>query len=181
LRDDLKCGNWLCVLLGDGEAFESLKQTAIELGLEDHARFVGRVSLSEVVPYLEAMHICTIPDPANSYTNHCTLVKTMEYMARRKPIVAFDLVETRYSAGESAIYVRDNDELAFAQALADLIADPARRETMGRAGRLRAESQLAWCHSVPALLSVYARLANRSAARQFTPAYRTDLVSRRTP
>ena len=36
--------------------------------------------------------------------------KTMEYMAFELPVVAFDLRETRVSAGEAAAYVEPNDE-----------------------------------------------------------------------
>ena len=39
----------------------------------------------------------------------------MEYMAYGKPIVAFDLKETRFSAGDAAIYVRPNEEAEFAK------------------------------------------------------------------
>ena len=166
LLNNLGREDWLCVLVGDGEAFESLQKLAIELGLADHIRFVGRVGFAEVVPFIQAMDICTIPDPANAYTTHCTLIKTMEYMAQRKPIVAFDLIETRCSAGESAVYIADNDELAFAQALADLIVDPKRRDAMGRAGRARVESQLAWRHSIPSLLAAYDRITGKPAVQR---------------
>ncbi len=32
------------------------------------------------------------------------MIKTLEYMALGKPIAAFDLVETRVSAGDAAVY-----------------------------------------------------------------------------
>ncbi len=163
LQDDLGRNDWRAVLVGDGESFGPLKQLACELGIDDTVCFVGRVPLGEVVPYIAGMDICAIPDPCNEYTRRCTLVKTMEYMAQGKPIVAFDLTETRFSAGASALYVGDNDEHAFAQALAELMDDPPRRESMGRAGRERAEAELAWCHSVPSLLSVYAEVCGRPA------------------
>jgi hypothetical protein len=109
------------------------------------------------------MDICTIPDPANVYTTQCTLIKTMEYMAQGKPIVAFDLPETRYSAQDAAIYLAPGDERGFAQALSELMDDPARRAVMGLAGRQRAEEKLAWRHQVPNLLSVYERLTGCAA------------------
>ena len=57
--------------------------------------------------------------------------KMMEYMALGKPIVAFDLPEHRFSAQQAALYVRPNDELEFARALAELMDDPERRQAMG--------------------------------------------------
>jgi glycosyltransferase involved in cell wall biosynthesis len=158
LKVKLKRDDWLAVLVGDGESFISLQQLAQELGIAPDVRFVGRVPFADVVPYIRAMDVCAIPDPCNDYTRRCTLIKTMEYMAQGKAIVAFDLTETRFSAQQAAIYVGDNDEDSFARALAQLMDDPARREEMGRWGRRRAESELAWRHSIPRLLSAYARV-----------------------
>jgi glycosyltransferase involved in cell wall biosynthesis len=154
----LRRDDWLAVLVGDGESFESLKRVAQELGIDQQVRFVGRVSFEEVTPYIAAMDICAIPDPPNEYTRRCTLIKTMEYMAQSKPIVAFDLEETRFSAQDAAVYVAENDELSFALAIADLMDDADRRRAMGLAGRRRVEAELTWRHSIPHLLSVYAAL-----------------------
>jgi glycosyltransferase involved in cell wall biosynthesis len=44
----------------------------------------------------------------------------MEYMALGKPIVSFDLKETRVSAADAAIYAKPNDEVEFATAIARL-------------------------------------------------------------
>ena len=45
----------------------------------------------------------------------------MEYMAYAKPIVSFDLKETRFSAGEAAIYAKPNEEAEFAKTIAQLM------------------------------------------------------------
>ncbi|MCA9242162.1 MAG: glycosyltransferase family 4 protein, partial [Planctomycetales bacterium] len=139
----------------------------------DKLVFTGRVSFAEVVPYLAGMDICTAPDPSNGYNDRSTLIKVMEYMAQGKPTVAFDLTETRYSAGESGVYVRPNDEAAFAQALADLMDDPARRERLGAAGLKRVSESLTWRHSASQLVSAYQALTGKpgqpSAAPPKTP------------
>jgi glycosyltransferase involved in cell wall biosynthesis len=82
-------------------------------------------------------------------------VKIMEYMAAAKPIVAFDLAETRFSAGEAAVYARPNDELGFATLLSALIDAPRQRQKMGCYGSQRIRESLAWKYSVPALLRAY--------------------------
>ena len=48
----------------------------------------------------------------------------MEYMALGKPVVSFDLKETRVSAGDAAVYVEPNDEAEFAKAILQLMDDP---------------------------------------------------------
>jgi glycosyltransferase involved in cell wall biosynthesis len=72
-----------------------------------------------------------------------------------KPIVQFHTTEGEVTAGESAIYVRENDVRMFASALLDLLDDPLRRAQMGAQGRKRIEEQLAWARQKPNLAAAY--------------------------
>ena len=178
LRNNRGRTDWFAVLVGSGDMQMRLKRLASDLGIGEDILFTGRVSPDDVVPFLSGMDICTVPDPSNSYNDHCTMIKVMEYMAQGKPTVAFDLPETRFSAGESGLYVAPNDEASFAAALEQLIDDPVRRQRLGTVARVRAEAELAWKHSVPNLLSVYERLrkpahANASALHEVTDRLQT--------
>jgi asparagine synthase (glutamine-hydrolysing) len=84
--------------------------------------------------------------------------KTMEYMAFALPVVAFDLRETRFSAGNAAVYATPNDVSELAQLLVDLMDDEPRRREMGMAGRARVEKELAWDHQSPLYVEVYESL-----------------------
>ncbi len=84
--------------------------------------------------------------------------KTMEYMAFALPVVAFDLRETRFSAGDAAVYATPNDVGELARLLVELIDDEPRRRAMGRAGRARVEQELAWDHQAPLYVEVYESL-----------------------
>jgi glycosyltransferase involved in cell wall biosynthesis len=91
--------------------------------------------------------------------------KTMEYMAFGLPVVAFDLIETRVSAGSAAVYVRPNDEHEYAEAIVALMDDEPRRVQLGKQARERVEQELAWNHQESAYLGVYERvLGKRSVA-----------------
>ena len=91
--------------------------------------------------------------------------KTMEYMAFRLPVVAFDLRETRVSARDAARYVAPGDVEGYAAAIVDLVDDPQACEEMGRSGAQRVEEHLAWEHQRVGYLAVFDELAGRSAAR----------------
>jgi len=54
--------------------------------------------------YLATADICVAPEPSNQYNDESTFVKIMEYMLAEKPVVAFDLPETRFSAEGAASY-----------------------------------------------------------------------------
>jgi glycosyltransferase involved in cell wall biosynthesis len=164
LARDLRRTDFFCVLVGDGDAWPGLRVLATELGLESYVWFTGPLARPDWLPYLSAADICVEPAPSNPYNDRSTTLKITEYMALAKPIVAFDLPEHRITAREAAHYVQPNDELEFARALAQLMDDSKRRETMGAFGRQRMESALAWPHSVPCLLKAYRTLFPEPAA-----------------
>ncbi len=160
LRYDLGRTDFYAVLIGKGDAWEGLQRLRVELELEEHVWFTGRVSDEDLVRYLSTADICLDPDPRNPFTDRSTMIKMTEYMALSKPIVAFDLTEHRFTAQEAALYAQPNDELDFARKIAALMDDPERRARMGAFGRRRIETELAWRYSVPKLLQAYEKLAH---------------------
>ena len=117
--------------------------------------FTGSVPFESVPSYIASFDIGTTPDPSNPYSDSCTTIKTMEYMALGKPTVAFDTVENRITGSDAAIFVSDNDERAFAKALAALMDDADLRKSLGRSGRQRIDTSLSWRHQQEQLLAVY--------------------------
>jgi glycosyltransferase involved in cell wall biosynthesis len=79
-------------------------------------------------------------------------------------VVAFDLRETRISAGEAAVYVEPGDLRGYAQAIVDLIDDDQTRARLGKLGRTRVEQELAWSHQERTYLEVYRRVLDGSQA-----------------
>jgi glycosyltransferase involved in cell wall biosynthesis len=151
--------NVLCIIIGPGDSLEDLKELAAELSLNEHVRFTGFIPKSDLLRYLSSADICLDPNPSSPLNDVSTWIKVMEYMAMGKPVVSFDLKETRYSAEKAAVYVPPNDIRAFAQAIADLMDDPVRREEMGRYGRKRIERDLAWNYSAINLVDGYRRIS----------------------
>jgi len=147
--------DFFCVAVGAGDSLDGLRTLCRELGLEDHVWFTGIVSDDDLMRYLSTADICLDPNPSNPLNDVSTWIKVMEYMALGKPIVAFDLKETRFSAAEAAVYVRPNDEEAFAEAIRELMDDPGRRREMGECGRRRVEMTLKWDVVSTELLRAY--------------------------
>lgn len=147
--------DFLAVIIGSGDAAPSLHALAKELGIEPNVWFTGRVPDLEARTYLSTVTVCVHPDPSSPLNDISTMNKMMEYMALGKPTVAFDLLETRFSAREAALYVRGNDELEFARQVSWLLDRPTECERMGAIGRLRVANSLAWEYSVPELLRAY--------------------------
>ena len=171
LLHDLKREDFYCVIIGTGDSLEDLRSLAKELKLDDHVELTGYVSDTELQQLLAAADICMDPDPSSPLNDVSTWIKIMEYMAHAKPIVSFDLKETRYSAQAAALYVQPNDELAFAQATAKLMDEPDARRKMGAFGRQRVENELQWSIVSKQLVAAYEslvpiRLEGTNAHRQ---------------
>jgi glycosyltransferase involved in cell wall biosynthesis len=148
-------------LIGSGDSFDDLVAMTKELGLEDVVRFTGRIPDAEVEAILSTADVCVGPDPKNPLNDVSTMNKILEYMALGKPIVAFDLRETRYSAGDGALYARPNEEADLADKIEQLLRDPARRAAMGAYNRERFNNGMAWDYSRVRLIEAYDRLRPR--------------------
>jgi glycosyltransferase involved in cell wall biosynthesis len=118
----------------------------------------GYISEKELKEILASADICVDPDPSSPLNDVSTWIKIMEYMAYGKPIVTYDLKETRFSAQDAAIYVEPNREDKFAEAVAQLMDRPDLRKTMGEFGRKRVEDELQWLKVGKNLITAYERL-----------------------
>jgi glycosyltransferase involved in cell wall biosynthesis len=162
-RDDIAF-----TLIGSGDCFEDLVTLRDELGLAGHVEFTGRAPDELVMRIMSTADAGLSPDPKNPLNDVSTMNKTMEYMAFGLPVVAFDLCETRVSAGDAAVYVEPNNEHQYAGAIVALLDDEPRRTLMGKLARERVEQELAWEHQEGAYLGVYERVLGRAKARKRT-------------
>lgn len=151
-RDD-----WRAIFVGAGDVFAEMKALAAGLGLGEAVEFTGRIPDDDVIRILSTADVCLAPDPKNPLNDVSTMNKIVEYMALGRPLVSYDLVEARVSAGEAALYAKPNDVTDFARCVDQLLDSPDDRERMGNAGRRRVEGELSWRRSEEQLLAAYAR------------------------
>jgi len=118
-------------------------------------RFTGPLYGSALHAYLSTADVCVAPDPVNVFNDKLTMNKVLEYMAFGKPVVLYNLVEGRRSAGECALYARANDPADFATQILKLLDSEMLRHELGECGRRRIESYLNWEHDKLALLEAY--------------------------
>ncbi|MFD3399374.1 glycosyltransferase family 4 protein [Kribbella sp. NPDC058693] len=142
-------------LMGGGDSFDEVVALRHDLGLDEYIEFTGRVPDETVRAVMSTADIGLSPDPKNPLNDVSTMNKTMEYMAFELPVVAFDLIETKVSAADAAVYVEPNDVAQYGEAIVDLLDDEVRRRRMGKFGRERVEQVLAWKHQQRAYLQVY--------------------------
>jgi glycosyltransferase involved in cell wall biosynthesis len=163
------------LVIGDGPALPAAKRLAEELGVASHIKFTGVIRGPAMYAALDKADICLAPDPRSPYSDRSTMIKIMEYMALGKPVVQFDLVEGRRSAGEAAVYARHNDPRELGQLIISLVDDPARRQRMGAIGKERIARDLAWQHQAPRLLEAYAAALEVTRVRRSRRDARTGI------
>jgi glycosyltransferase involved in cell wall biosynthesis len=143
------------VLMGDGDDFDRLKKMAKKFGVESNVIFTGWADAKIISTYLYNSQIGLMPEPRNDYTNNSLHKKVLEYMYAGLPLVAYELKEAKKSAGDAAIFVKNNNELKFAKAILQLIDDPGLRMVMGKRGKERVEINFREESSREELLAAY--------------------------
>jgi glycosyltransferase involved in cell wall biosynthesis len=144
-------------VVGAGSSRPELEQRCVELGVRQHVVFTGRVPHHEVPDLLAHADVCIDPAPCNELNHRSTMIKIAEYMAAGKPIVAFDLRETRRTAGAAALYAPCGDVDGFAARVAELLTSPALSSELTQEAKRRLPA-LSWERSAKALLTAYERL-----------------------
>jgi glycosyltransferase involved in cell wall biosynthesis len=156
LINGLDENNFVCNIIGGGESLSAVKHLARILKIEDFIDFKGWITEKErIKDHLFESDICIEPAPDNILNRHSTFIKVMEYMAAGKPVVAFDLKETRFSTNNSAVLVQPGDIKAFAKAIKKLIDEPLLRQQLGHSGKSRIANELNWKNASRNLKKAY--------------------------
>jgi glycosyltransferase involved in cell wall biosynthesis len=158
--------DWRLVIAGDGESLPALTKLVAERGLADVVEFAGWLDAPAVDALLRTATVAIQPDLPTRMNHLSTMAKTVEYLGRGVPVVAADLVETRRSAADAAVYVPTGTPAEFARAIHALLDDPARRERMSAEGRRRFAEVLAWEHQARGYVALWRRLLARRLARR---------------
>jgi glycosyltransferase involved in cell wall biosynthesis len=146
------------VLMGGGPHFDSIVAYAHECGVADQITFTGRADNETICRVLSSADLAVDPCPFSPHANVSTATKIMEYMFFSLPIVAFDLLETRRSGGDSVCYARRGDEGHFCDLIVRLLHNTEQRRSLGRAARNRLNSALSWRVSAHNLVTFMDRL-----------------------
>lgn len=129
---------WRLLVVGDGAARAAVEAALLPLGKERLA-FLGALGSDDLKRCYAACDLLVWPALREAYG-----MALLEAQAAGLPVVAGREggVPAVVRDGESGLLCDPGDADAFAQAVAQLLADPARREAMGRAAQRRiAESQ----------------------------------------
>jgi glycosyltransferase involved in cell wall biosynthesis len=132
---------------------QALHRLAARLDLAGRVTFTGH--LDDVRPALAAFDLFVHPGDPEPFG-----LVNVEAMAMALPVVAFAHgALPEIASPDSGVLVPPGDEEAMARAIISLLADRQRRQTLGRAGRNRAEQHFAIARTVAAMETLFAAFA----------------------
>jgi glycosyltransferase involved in cell wall biosynthesis len=125
-------------LIGGGPQEGELRRLASSLGVEAHVTFRGWCSSDEVFSFMRQATALVHPSVAPDAMP--TVVK--EALAVGTPVIASDLagIPEMLDGGRCGVLVPPGNIPAIEQAIANLLADPARRQALAGAGRAHMET-----------------------------------------
>lgn len=147
------------LLVGEGQQQKELMQLARTLDIGDQVVFAGFRSPNWNLHYL--FDISTLSSEHEGLPN--TL---LEAMAAERPVVATRVggVPDAVTDGEQGLLVPSGDPEAMAEALDEMITDPAMARRMGRAGKVRAQRKFSPA-ALGELIDLYRRLVSEAGKR----------------
>jgi glycosyltransferase involved in cell wall biosynthesis len=157
--ENVKARLWI---IGSGPLEDSLRNLAREKGLADRVEFLGQVSEPDLIAYYHASDVFVLPSITNQ--EMFGLVQ-LEAMACRKPVISTDLptgVPWVNQHGKTGYTVFPGNSEELARSIQCLLASPALRQEMGKAGRLRVEQQFTSLKMAEGMLQVYEETLSES-------------------
>ena len=141
------------VVAGDGFERPDLIALAERLGIARDVTFLGWVPNSELPQYYRAAALSVIPSLEEGFG-----IPAAEAMGCETAVVASDAggLPEVVEHGVTGLIVPRGDSNALAEAIGELLADPARRARMGQAGRERALRLFDWDRSAEQFEQIYA-------------------------
>ena len=144
-------------IVGEGSLREMCEEGILDLGLSGHVQLCGARSHDDVKRKLSNAGIfIQHSQTASNGDQESQGISLLEAMAAGCPVVATRVggVAEAVVHGATGLLVEPAASAGLASALEELLAAPKRLEIMGKAGRMRAESEF----SVRAMADHYARI-----------------------
>jgi glycosyltransferase involved in cell wall biosynthesis len=136
-------------IVGEGNQLLELKNLTSKLNIEDKVVFKGYLDHSKLAEAYQQSDIFVLPSLNEGMSN-----AVLEAMASGLPIITTDTGGTVELLDDNGLIVGMQDSESIANAIMQLIKDPAKISEMGEKSRTMAET-LSWRHVAQKYLNVY--------------------------
>ena len=151
------------LIVGDGEFLPELKRQAVELGVDEHVDFTGRVAPPELAAYISRSSLGVITLQQDGYGEIGVPNKLFDYAALGVPVVAPDLWGMRsYFGPDGLIYFRPGDSTDLAEKIVWALRDERLRADVA-ARALAVYDDVRWEKTSRVYLDVVSELVGKSS------------------
>ena len=150
--------DFTCEIIGDGPERDRLQAKIDDHKLQSRVVLRGSLTREAVLERMRASNIfalASIVDRTGASDVFPTVI--LEAMTAARPVVSTQVagISEAVVDGETGVLVTPGDSGAFAEALAQLIADPQSRENLGKAARTRLEQNFDINKTILPLLELF--------------------------
>ena len=143
---------WDWKIVGDGPYLHSLRRMLNDLGLDGRVQFLGWETADQVKKHYADANLFVHPSRHEGMPN-----AVLEAMASELPVLATRIAgnEELVLDQETGLLVPVDDVEGLRASLKELLANPQRREAMGRAARRRVEESFGWSRVAEQYQSIF--------------------------
>ena len=126
---------------------KDLSKLSEEEGVKEQIRILPNVEYSKIVQYLKISDVGVIPlPPENRWWQVSAPLKTLEYLAAGKPVIATNIPFHRkiFEKGNCGILIESNNPKVIAKAITSLYENQEELKKMGMEGRKIVEKFYTW-------------------------------------
>jgi len=131
----------------DAKKNRELATYCSQLGFNEEIRFISQVAYEMMPSYLSVCDVGIIPlPPENEYCWESSPLKTLEYLAMSKPIIATNIPFHKriFNEGECGVLIENNEPETIAKAIQYLYENRRKLDEMGKVGREIVEYYYTW-------------------------------------
>jgi len=154
---------------GDGTHRPALEALTRELALEDRVRFVGWVTMEELMPHLAAADAGVVAVRRDAFRDVTLCTKMFDLVSLRKPVIISRTRAVEAYFGSDCFQMFESDDVpGLAEAIYAVYADAGLRERLVRSAAARNESYR-WVHQAKRYVEIIEGLAARRRAPAAEP------------
>lgn len=165
------------IITGDGDQREKLEQLHQELELGDAVEFLGFVSTERLCEEYAKCDVWVNPGIVDSWGDAEGLgIGSIEAYSYFRPVVASNVggIPDTVIDGKTGYLVPQKDSDALADAIGDLLADPAKRKRFGKAGFKFVQRTFSWSQIISDLEEFYRFTTHGTVSSRMTATLTTE-------
>jgi glycosyltransferase involved in cell wall biosynthesis len=151
------------VFAGTGEAMDTMKAKAAELGVTDRVTMVGAVDHTDMVEYYAASNVALVPSIYSAGVEEATSISALEAMGSGVPLIACAVggLKEIIEDGVDGLLVEEQNVKALSDAMIRLLGDPEEGQRLADAARAKIIAEYSHFAAAEKYEAIYLKALNK--------------------